>query len=155
MVSRVPSNVLGDAAIGHLRRYGVSVDGVTRGDGRMGLYFLSAGAGLRSSSIVYDREGSSFALPGPDDFDWDRLLDGAVSGLPRQLSSAPGVQAGMVTVHKRAVGTVHGLLTAAREFGADMLAMGAYSHSRLRQLILGGVTRHVLENATLPVLMNR
>ena len=48
-----------------------------------------------------------------------------------------------------------GLLTAAKEFGADMLAMGAYSHSRLRQLILGGVTRHVLENATLPVLMNR
>jgi nucleotide-binding universal stress UspA family protein len=33
--------------------------------------------------------------------------------------------------------------------------MGAYSHSRLRQLILGGVTRHVLENARLPVLMNR
>jgi nucleotide-binding universal stress UspA family protein len=33
--------------------------------------------------------------------------------------------------------------------------MGAYSHSRLRQLILGGVTRHVLEFATLPLLMNR
>ena len=48
-----------------------------------------------------------------------------------------------------------GVLTAAREFGADMLAMGAYSHSRLRQLILGGVTRHVLENAALPVLMAR
>ena len=48
-----------------------------------------------------------------------------------------------------------GLLTAAQEFGADMLAMGAYSHSRLRQLILGGVTRHVLENAKLPVLMCR
>jgi len=48
-----------------------------------------------------------------------------------------------------------GLLAAAREFGCDMLAMGAYSHSRLRQLILGGVTRHVLENATLPVMMNR
>jgi histidine ammonia-lyase len=43
-----------------------------------------------------------------------RLLDGAVTGLPRQLSSAPGAEAGMVTVHKRAVGTVHGLLTAAR-----------------------------------------
>lgn len=48
-----------------------------------------------------------------------------------------------------------GLLAAAREFGADLLAMGAYSHSRLRQLILGGVTRHVLEHATVPVLMNR
>jgi len=48
-----------------------------------------------------------------------------------------------------------GLLAAAQEFGADMLVMGAYSHSRLRQLILGGVTRHVLENAKLPVLMCR
>ena len=48
-----------------------------------------------------------------------------------------------------------GLLRAAGEFGADLLAMGAYSHSRLRQLILGGVTRHVLEHATLPIMMNR
>ncbi|MBV8576985.1 MAG: universal stress protein [Acetobacteraceae bacterium] len=48
-----------------------------------------------------------------------------------------------------------GLLAAALEFGADLLAMGAYSHSRLRQLILGGVTRHVLEHATIPVMMNR
>ncbi|HYZ61066.1 MAG TPA: universal stress protein [Acetobacteraceae bacterium] len=48
-----------------------------------------------------------------------------------------------------------GLLAAAREFGSDLLAMGAYSHSRLRQLILGGVTRHVLEHATIPVMMNR
>jgi nucleotide-binding universal stress UspA family protein len=48
-----------------------------------------------------------------------------------------------------------GLLHAAEEFGADLLAMGAYSHSRLRQLILGGVTRHVLEHARLPVMMNR
>ncbi|MBV9736336.1 MAG: universal stress protein [Acidisphaera sp.] len=48
-----------------------------------------------------------------------------------------------------------GLLASAREFGADLLAMGAYSHSRLRQLILGGVTRHVLERADLPVMMCR
>ncbi len=48
-----------------------------------------------------------------------------------------------------------GLLAAAKEFDCDLLSMGAYSHSRLRQLILGGVTRHVLENANLPVMMNR
>ena len=48
-----------------------------------------------------------------------------------------------------------GLLAAAREFGCDLVAMGAYSHSRLRQLILGGVTRHVLEHASLPIMMNR
>jgi nucleotide-binding universal stress UspA family protein len=36
-----------------------------------------------------------------------------------------------------------------------LLSMGAYSHSRLRQLILGGVTRHVLEYANIPVMMTR
>ncbi len=48
-----------------------------------------------------------------------------------------------------------GLLAAAHEFGSDLLAMGAYSHARWRQMILGGVTRHVLANAKLPVIMNR
>jgi nucleotide-binding universal stress UspA family protein len=48
-----------------------------------------------------------------------------------------------------------GLLAAATHYGADLLAMGAYSHSRLRQLILGGVTRSVLEHSKLPVMMNR
>jgi 2-dehydro-3-deoxygluconokinase len=77
MVSQVPANALGDAAAGALRRYGVDTGGVATGTGRMGLYFLSPGAGLRPSDIVYDREGSAFALAGPEDFDWDVLLAGA------------------------------------------------------------------------------
>jgi 2-dehydro-3-deoxygluconokinase len=77
VVSRVPDNALGQAAIGYLRRYGVDASGVATAPGRMGLYFLSTGAGLRPSDIVYDREGSSFALAGAADFDWDALLDGA------------------------------------------------------------------------------
>ena len=48
-----------------------------------------------------------------------------------------------------------GLLSAANEFACDLLVMGAYSHSRLRQSILGGVTRHVLEHATVPLMMHR
>jgi nucleotide-binding universal stress UspA family protein len=48
-----------------------------------------------------------------------------------------------------------GLLAAADEFACDLLVMGAYSHSRLRQLILGGVTRHVLEHTTVPLMMHR
>ena len=48
-----------------------------------------------------------------------------------------------------------GLLTAAKEFACDLLVMGAYSHSRLRQLILGGVTRHVLAHAAIPLMMHR
>jgi len=77
MVSRVPANPLGDGVLGYLRRYGVSVDGVERAPGRLGLYFLAAGAGMRPSSIVYDREGSSFAEASKDDFDWEQLLEGA------------------------------------------------------------------------------
>jgi len=45
------------------------------------------------------------------------------------------------------------LLEEAHGFDADLLVMGAYTHSRMRQLILGGVTRHVLESAQLPLFM--
>lgn len=45
------------------------------------------------------------------------------------------------------------LLAKATELGAGLLVMGGYSHSRVRELILGGVTAHVLRSATLPVLM--
>lgn len=45
------------------------------------------------------------------------------------------------------------LLITAADLGADLLVMGGYTHSRLRQLILGGVTRHVLGHAEMSVLM--
>jgi nucleotide-binding universal stress UspA family protein len=45
------------------------------------------------------------------------------------------------------------LLNKAHELGADMLVMGAYAHSPLREALLGGVTRHMLAHADLPVLM--
>jgi nucleotide-binding universal stress UspA family protein len=47
------------------------------------------------------------------------------------------------------------ILAAARAVGADLLVMGAYSRSRWRELVLGGATQHVLENAEIPVLMSR
>lgn len=45
------------------------------------------------------------------------------------------------------------LLSLAADCGADLLVMGAYAHSRMRETILGGVTRTVLSQMTLPVLM--
>jgi nucleotide-binding universal stress UspA family protein len=45
------------------------------------------------------------------------------------------------------------LLNAVHQLSADMLVMGAYAHSPLRELILGGVTRYMLDHADLPVLM--
>ncbi|MDE1148435.1 MAG: universal stress protein [Azospirillaceae bacterium] len=51
----------------------------------------------------------------------------------------------------QAVGAV--LLATAAAVEADTLVLGGYGHSRLREMILGGVTRHVLNNATIPVLL--
>lgn len=45
------------------------------------------------------------------------------------------------------------LLSRAADLSADLLVMGAYGHSRLRETILGGVTRTVLQSMTIPVLM--
>jgi nucleotide-binding universal stress UspA family protein len=45
------------------------------------------------------------------------------------------------------------LLDAVHRISADLLVMGAYAHSPLRELILGGVTRYVLDHADVPVLM--
>lgn len=77
MVSRVPTNGLGQLARGALMGAGVDCRHVADADGRMGLYFLTPGAGLRASDIVYDRAASAFAQAGPEDFDWDVVLDGA------------------------------------------------------------------------------
>jgi nucleotide-binding universal stress UspA family protein len=46
------------------------------------------------------------------------------------------------------------LLSLASDLSSDLMVMGAYGHSRLRELIMGGVTRGVLDHMTLPVLMS-
>ncbi|KQM67061.1 MULTISPECIES: sugar kinase [unclassified Sphingomonas] len=76
MVSVVPDNPLGRGAVAAIRAQGVDCSRITTRDGRMGLYFLSPGAGLRASDIVYDRAGSSFATAPAEAWDWDALLVG-------------------------------------------------------------------------------
>lgn len=46
------------------------------------------------------------------------------------------------------------LLSALADHGADLLVMGAYGHSRVREFVFGGVTRTVLDNMTTPVLLS-
>jgi nucleotide-binding universal stress UspA family protein len=47
------------------------------------------------------------------------------------------------------------ILSRAADMAADLIVMGAYGHSRMRELVLGGVTRTILESMTAPVLMSR
>lgn len=46
------------------------------------------------------------------------------------------------------------LLSEAADLSADLIVMGAYGHSRMRELVLGGVTEHILGSMTVPVLMS-
>ncbi len=46
------------------------------------------------------------------------------------------------------------LLNQVADNGADLVVMGAYGHSRMRELVLGGATRHLLEHMTVPVLLS-
>ncbi len=46
------------------------------------------------------------------------------------------------------------LLSRAADMGVDLVVMGAYGHSRVREMVLGGATRHLLAHMTVPVLMS-
>ena len=72
----LPENALGDECVKELRRFGVDTKRILRGKGRMGIYFLEAGANQLPSKVVYDRADSAIALAKPGDIDWDKAFDG-------------------------------------------------------------------------------
>ncbi|MEG2083699.1 MAG: sugar kinase, partial [Oscillospiraceae bacterium] len=76
LVTKLPTNELGQAALNAVRRYGVNTDSVVRGGERLGLYYLEKGASQRASKVIYDRADSAIACANPDEFDWDSILNG-------------------------------------------------------------------------------
>jgi nucleotide-binding universal stress UspA family protein len=58
-----------------------------------------------------------------------------------------------VSVVPTDIGEADMLLSQAADFGADLLVMGAYGHSRAREFVLGGVTRDLLESSKTPLLL--
>lgn len=76
-ISKVPDNALGQAAINHLRRYGVDTQFIARGGKRLGLYFLEPGVSMRASQVIYDRADSSITEADASEFDFDKIFEGA------------------------------------------------------------------------------
>jgi nucleotide-binding universal stress UspA family protein len=64
-----------------------------------------------------------------------------------------GVRAESLTVELGGRNTGETVLAAAQRLGCDLLIKGAFTQSRLRQMIFGGATRHIMASATLPVLL--
>lgn len=64
-----------------------------------------------------------------------------------------GVNASVEATVSAGIGVGNALLSCAGDLDADLLVMGAYGHSRVRELLLGGATRTILDSMTIPVLM--
>lgn len=64
-----------------------------------------------------------------------------------------GMEVGTQLVDAGSRSVAQAILTAAGDAGADLLVMGAYGHSRFREAVLGGFTRHVIDGVGLPVFL--
>lgn len=69
-----PNHPVADAVVAQLRSFGVDTSQIVRGKGRMGVYYVEAGANQRPSKVVYDRDYAAIALAKPGNIDWDQAL---------------------------------------------------------------------------------
>ena len=69
-----PNHPVADAVVAQLRSFGVDTSQIVRGKGRMGVYYVEAGANQRPSKVVYDREYAAIALAKPGNLNWDQAL---------------------------------------------------------------------------------
>lgn len=76
-VTRVPKNEIGECAVAALKKQGVDTSCVAYGGDRLGIYFLETGAAMRASKVVYDRAHSAIAEASVEDFDFDKIFEGA------------------------------------------------------------------------------
>ncbi len=88
----LPDNAIGDECVKELRRFGVDVSKVQRGEGRMGIYYLEGGANQLPSKVVYDRSYSAIAMAKPGDIDWDQVFAGVdwfhITGITPAISES-------------------------------------------------------------------
>lgn len=104
----------------------------------------------RALPLLKGADAVSITVVGPLSAGEDRSDPG---GRLCQMLVRHGVHAEVAVLARTATRVSEVLLRHATDINADMLVMGAYGHSRFREAILGGATRNMLENATIPVLM--
>lgn len=76
-VTKLPQHEIGQAALNSLRKFGVDTNYIVRGGSRLGIYYLEKGASQRPSKVIYDRADSAFSQSVFEEYDWDKIFDGA------------------------------------------------------------------------------
>lgn len=105
--SSLPQGELGDRVLDDYRAVGVDTSQVARTEGgRVALYFLEPGTTSTPAKVTYDREHTPFRAAGPQDYDWEVLLDTGLffaSGITLALSeqTASAVEHGLRAAHER------------------------------------------------------
>lgn len=99
------------------------------------------------------------AMPILRDADQVVVLRGDVQDDARDVGvgaylSRHGVNAELTHVTTDAVSIGDAILNAVSDHGCDMIVMGAYGHSRIREMAFGGATRHVLQHMTVPTILS-
>lgn len=91
-VTLLPSNPIADSVVAELRKFNVDTSHIVRGPGRMGIYYVEAGANQRASKVVYDRDYSSIAIAKPGDIRWSKVFEGAgwfhITGITPAISAS-------------------------------------------------------------------
>lgn len=92
-ITAIPHNPLANTCVANLAGLGINVSGIHQTDyGRLGIYFVEAGANQRPSRVIYDRAGSSISLTPAEVYNWPGLLHNAqslhVTGITPALSLA-------------------------------------------------------------------
>ena len=64
-----------------------------------------------------------------------------------------GIKVSVASRAEKSIGVGEIILSDAADDGSDLIVMGSYGHSRIRELMLGGATRTMLGSMTVPVLM--
>lgn len=76
-ITKLPEHEIGQSAVNSLRKFGVDTSLITRGGDRVGIYYCEKGASQRPSKVIYDRAYSAIAMSREEDFDWDKIFNGA------------------------------------------------------------------------------
>lgn len=110
-VTKLPKHEIGQAAVNHLRRYGVNDDYIVRGGDRVGIYYLETGASMRPSKVIYDRAHSAIAEADVSEFDFDKIFEGASWFHFSGITPALGENAAILTEEALKAAKRHGVTT--------------------------------------------
>lgn len=145
-ITNVSNDIVGDAAIATLRKFGIEVSQVKKVDHPLGIYFLEVGSAMRSSQIAYNRLHSSFANITPESVNWEEILKDV--GYLHWAGISPGISEGAYQTLKKGLGIAREkdiVVTADPAYRSNLWKYGRKSQEVLAELtdlstiFIGGV----------------